>query len=264
MIISVVIICIFLGSLVGFLAGLLGIGGGLIIVPALVYLLPLLKVEPQFIMPMALATSLSSIIITSFSAMLAHHKNNNIPWLLAKRLAVFVAVGASLGAMVVDVLSAQSLKYIFAFFVILLASYMIVSINNLPIKKTVSNQFLQIISLFVGAIASLMGISGGAILVPVLNYFTFPLRQAVGIATVCGVVIALFASTVFIFSGMTKAGLPEYSLGYVYLPALIGIIISSSFFAKVGVKMATKLPVTTLKKVFAIFLIFVAVRMVWS
>jgi len=254
--------CVCLGALAGFLAGLLGIGGGLIIVPALVYLLPLLGISNEVIMPMALATSLSAIVITSSSAALAHNKNNNIPWDIAKPLMFIVAFGALLGAFIADRLSAQALTNFFAGAVIVLASYMLVSIRSQRSREMPSKIKLQFISLITGVIASLMGMAGGAILVPVLSYFGMPLRHCIGIATVCGVMVALFGSLGYIISGLDNELLPVWSIGYVYLPALLGVVLTSSMFAPVGVKFAAKLPVQTLKKFFAVFLILVAIKMI--
>ena len=139
---------------------------------------------------------------------------------------------------------------------------MLLSIRSQRYKEMPSNAKLQIISLFTGIVASLMGMAGGAILVPVLTFFGMPLRHCFGIATVCGVMVALFGSLGYIISGFDNALLPPWSFGYVYLPALLGIVLTSSLFAPLGVKYASKLPVQTLKKGFAVFLILVAIKMV--
>lgn len=253
--------CVFLGAFVGFLAGLLGIGGGLVVVPALVYLLPQLGISHEVIMPMALATSLSAIVMTSSSAAIAHHKNSNIPWNITKPLMLIVAIGALLGAFIADHLSAEALTNFFAGAVITLALYMIFSIRSQRSRDMPSRIKLQFISLVTGAIASLMGMAGGAILVPVLTYFGMPIRHSIGIATACGVMVALFGSLGYIISGLNNELLPAWSFGYVYLPALLGISLTSSSFAPVGVKFAAKLPIQTLKKTFALFLILVAIKM---
>ncbi|QBG37510.1 sulfite exporter TauE/SafE family protein [Litorilituus sediminis] len=264
MIFIVFLSCIALGAVVGFLAGLLGIGGGLIVVPALVYLLPQLGVNETVVMPLALGTSLAAIVITSSSAALAHHKNNNIPWHLAKPLMMLVAIGALMGAFIADALSTQALKTFFASVVILLATYMLLSISSQKERELPSKLVLQGISWLTGIIASLMGMAGGAILVPALSYFGMPLRHSIGIATACGVLVALFGSLGYIITGLSQDALPQWSLGYIYLPALLGVIISSSMLAPLGVKFASKLPVKTLKKCFAVFLIFVAIEMIAS
>ncbi|MBA6263080.1 MAG: putative membrane protein YfcA [Colwellia sp.] len=273
MLLSIFLTCVLLGSVVGFCAGLLGIGGGLIIVPALVYLLPQLGIEPNLVMPMALATSLATIVITSLSAALAHHRNSNIPWPLAKLLMLSIALGSLLGAFIADMLSVEALKNTFAIAVFLLSSYMFIAIsrakknkliNNSDDEKLPNNIIIKLIGFFTGILASLMGIAGGAILVPVLSYFKVPLRQSIGVATVSGMVVAIFGVSGYVIAGFGEEHLPQYSLGYVYLPALLGIIITSSFFAPIGVKAASKLPVSTIKKAFAIFLMLVALKMILS
>lgn len=261
---TVFIACLLLGSIAGFLAGLLGIGGGLIIVPVLLYLFPLLEISAELAMPMALATSLATIIITSSSAAIAHHQNNNIPWTLAKPMALVVGMGAVLGAFIAEQLTTKALTNFFAGAVIMLASYMLLSIKFSRTGSLPNNIILNIIALITGTVASLMGIAGGAILVPVLSYLGMALRQAIGLATVCGVAVAVFGSASFIYTGIQQTELPPYSLGYIYLPALVGIIISSALFAKLGVKMSGKLPVATLKRIFALFLLIVAIKMLVS
>ena len=264
MILTVFISCIVLGSMVGFLAGLLGIGGGLIIVPALVYLLPQVGVSNDLVMPMALGTSLGAIVITSTSAAFAHHRQKNIPWQLAKPLMMLVAVGALLGAFVADLLSSETLTGFFSFVVIFLAVYMLLSINASKVRSLPATWALQLLSFITGIISSLMGIAGGAILVPSLSFFGVPVRHAIGLATACGVMVALFGSLGYIITGFNLSNLPEWSLGYLYFPALLGIVMSSSIFAPIGVKYAGKLPVKTLKKFFAVFLIFVAIKMMFG
>jgi len=264
MILTVFLSCLALGSLVGFLAGLLGIGGGLIIVPALVYLLPLIGVSSEVVMPMALGTSLGAIVITSTSAAFAHHRKNNIPWSLARPLMISVAIGALLGAFIADSLSSETLTGFFSIVVVLLAVYMLLSINASKVRSLPATYVLQSFSFITGVIASLMGIAGGAILVPMLSFFGVSVRHSIGIATACGVMVALFGSLGYILTGLSLADLPQWSLGYIYLPALFGIVLSSSIFAPLGVKYASKLPVKTLKKFFAVFLIFVAIKMMLS
>jgi len=253
--------CLALGSVVGFLAGLLGIGGGLLIVPSLMYLLPLIGVNADVVMPMALGTSLGAIVITSISAAIAHHGKQNIPWLIARPLMLMVGFGALLGAFIADQLSKEALTFFFATVVILLAIYMLLSISVAKERDMPSTPVLQFISWITGIVASLMGIAGGAILVPALSYFGLPLRHSIGIATVCGVMVAFFGSLGYIITGLGQANMPLLSVGYIYFPALLGLVVSSSMFAPLGVKYASKLPVKTLKKCFSVFLLIVAIKM---
>ncbi|GAW95344.1 MULTISPECIES: sulfite exporter TauE/SafE family protein [Colwellia] len=264
MILTVLIFCLVLGSIVGFLAGLLGIGGGLIIVPALVYLLPLVGVSSEIVMPVALGTSLGAIVITSASAAFAHHRQDNIPWSLARPLMILIAIGALLGAFIADSLSSEVLAGFFSVVVVLLAVYMLLSINASKVRSLPATYVLPSLSFFTGVIASLMGIAGGAILVPMLSFFGVSVRHSIGIATACGVMVALFGSLGYIITGFNLTNLPEWSFGYIYLPALLGIVMSSIIFAPIGVKYASQLPVKTLKKIFAVFLILVAIKMMLS
>lgn len=263
MFVSVFIACALLGAIVGFFAGLLGIGGGLIIVPVLVYLFPLLGISAELAFPMALATSLASIIFTSSSAAFAHHKNGNIPWRLTQSLVVTVAIGAMLGAIVAGLLSLKALTIIFASAVLVLAVYMFLSIKierSVPLPALWK---LQLIGLFTGMLASLMGIAGGAILVPILMYCSVSMRQAIGVATASGIVVALFGALGYVFVGLGQSNLPDWSMGYIYLPALLGIVLTSSLFAPLGVKAGAKLSLRYLKKGFALFLMLVAIKMIW-
>lgn len=262
MFVSVLILCAILGSITGFLAGLLGIGGGLVIVPALVYLLPSLGIPSDSLMPMAIGTSLATIVFTTASGTFAHHKNSNIPWGIAKQLMVMIALGALVGAFIADSLSNESLTFIFATAVTILACYMLFSGRVVKSKPIPSFLLIKTIGFGTGYIASIMGIAGGAILVPILTYYSMPIRQAIGTATACGFVVAVFGAAGFIFTGLDQDNLPDWSLGYVYLPAFIGIIATSSIFAPYGVKLAEKLPVRYLKRLFAGFLILVAIKMV--
>ena len=164
---------------------------------------------------------------------------------------LFVAVGALIGAYIASVLSAKALTTFFASAVIVLAIYMIISTRSENKQAMPSNFILRTLGLFTGTLASLMGIAGGVVLVPSLSYFGLPLRQTIGVATVCGVMVAVFGSVGYVISGWGHAQLPEWSFGYIYLPALLGIILTSSILARYGVKLATKLPVALLKKFFA-------------
>ncbi len=261
---SVVILFAVVGCLTGFLAGLLGIGGGLIIVPVLVYLLPSLEFSTELVMPVAIATSLSSIIFTTAVGSFSHHKNNNIPWDIARQLMLMIAIGALCGAYLADSISTQRLKYIFAVAVTLLASYMLFSVRIANVKPLPGQWTIRFIGVGTGLLSSLMGIAGGAILVPILTYYSMSVRKAIGTATVCGFVVACFGSLGFVVTGLDQTELPPGSIGYIYLPALCGVVVTSSLFVPLGVKFASKLPVNTLKKVFAVFLIMVAIKMVWS
>lgn len=264
MVLTVFLTCALVGCLTGFLAGLLGIGGGLVIVPALVYLFPLFGFPPEQVLPMAVATSLASIVFTSASAAMSHHGNHNIPWKVAKPLVITIAPGAVLGAFLASYLPQEVVKFIFVVAISLLAGYMLFSIKVQKTRPMPETKKIRVIGLLSGCISSLMGISGGAILIPVLTYYSMTIRLAIGTATICGLVVASFGSVSFIITGLEQGNLPSWSLGFVHLPALLGLVLTSSLFARFGIKIAQRLPVRYLQRMFAGFLMLIAVKILFQ
>lgn len=258
----VFLFCLGLGALVGVMAGLLGIGGGLIIVPSFLLMAgPLLDIEVEHAMPMAIATSLSTVIFTGLSSARTHFKLGNIDKQIVGYTAIGIAIGATLGALFAAQISGVVLKRIFAALVIIIALQMIFGRNRVS-KTTLARPALSIIGAGSGFISALMGIGGGAILVPLLVWFQINIKKAIGCASLCGVVIAFFGTISFIYTGYNAPYLPEYSLGYVYLPATLGIVITSILTAPIGAKLTAKLDTKKLKRIFAVFLVLVSIRMI--
>ncbi|MFT4654604.1 MAG: putative membrane protein YfcA [Kangiellaceae bacterium] len=256
------LLCLILGSVVGVLAGLLGIGGGLIIVPAFLFMAQhLLNIDIEHGMPMAIATSLSTVIFTGLSSARTHLKLGNIDSHVVTYCAIGIAVGASLGAFFATKISGVLLQRIFAGLVIVIALQMIFGRNRVS-RNTLSKPSLGVIGLGSGFISALMGIGGGALLVPTLVWFQLNIKRAIGCAALCGVVIASFGTSSFIYTGFNKPYLPEYSLGYVYLPATLGIVITSMITARIGAKLTATLDTHKLKRIFAVFLVLVSIRMI--
>lgn len=254
--------CILLGCLIGVLAGLLGIGGGLIIVPVLLFLFQsLLGIGIEHGMPMAIASSLSTVIFTGLSSAYMHYRLANIDLRLVRLCALGIGVGAILGAWLATEISGVLLQRIFACLVILLA------LNMLFGKTVVSNSQLassKLISIGLGSgfVSALMGIGGGALIVPALVWFRIHLKKAIGCAALCGVVVAFFGSISFVVNGWNASYLPEYALGYVYLPATIGISLTSMLTAPIGAKLTGSIDTKKLKRIFAILLVIVSIRMI--
>ncbi|CAM3813954.1 hypothetical protein VA7868_01542 [Vibrio aerogenes CECT 7868] len=250
-----------LGSVVGVLAGLLGIGGGLIVVPALLYLLPNAGIPAGLAMQIALATSLSTIVLTSGSSALNHLRFGNIDVFAIKWLIPGVVCGGFIGATLAEMIPAEYLPRIFGVIVFILAVQMFRSIRVQAFKPMPGPGVTSLSGIFIGIIASLAGIGGGALSVPFLNRHGVEMRKAVGSSSVCGCVIAISGMLGFIWHGVTVDNLPEYSLGYVYLPALLFISCTSIVLTKFGARLATELPTSILKKIFSVFLMFVSVHM---
>lgn len=257
----ILLIGLLLGAVVGTLAGMLGIGGGLIIVPALLYLfVEYLNLPLALAMPMAIATSLSTIIMTAISSSWAHYKLGNLNRFVLTWAALGIACGAIFGAQIATNINPELLKRIFACLVLLIAAQM-VFIGRKTSQHNVSKLSLGAIGAVTGCVSSVMGIGGGAILVPALIWLQINIRQAIGCASFSGLVIAIFGSASFVLAGWSNQHLPQFSAGYVYLPASLGIVITSVLTAGFGAKLSHSLNTQLLKKIFAGFLVIVSLRM---
>tara|TARA_B100001996_G_C18597265_1_gene568364 strand:+ start:208 stop:993 length:786 start_codon:yes stop_codon:yes gene_type:complete len=207
----IVLSCLILGSVVGVLAGMLGIGGGLIIVPVLSYLLiHFMGMTTETVMPVAIATSLSTIIFTGMSSAFAHYKLGNIQRHVVLYTGLGIAFGAFAGAQIASHISGELLKDVFAVLVILIAMQMIFGKQKAS-ENDASKGTLATVGGGAGLLSALMGIGGGALLVPALVWFRVNVRAAIGCAAFCGLIIAVFGTTSFIVAGYNAIDVPEHS-----------------------------------------------------
>lgn len=258
---TIILSCLLLGAIVGFLAGLFGIGGGLIIVPSLVFLLPMVGVQPEHLMSMALGTSFATIIITAFSSAQRHHKLGNVDIQVSKYFIPALMVSVFLGGLIVSRLDTKLMSKIFAIMVLYLASRMLFSLKKAPQNKPLTVQSTIIGGGIIGVLSSMAGIAGGAFIVPFLNNRGLEMKRAIGTSSFCGAFLGLSGTISFIVSGWGLENLPGWSLGYIYLPALFSITATSFFTSKLGANAANVLPVPTLKKAFAVLLVCIAINM---
>ncbi|QSE50431.1 sulfite exporter TauE/SafE family protein [Shewanella putrefaciens] len=259
---TVFFICLALGAFVGFMAGLLGIGGGLIVVPALLYILPSVGISSSQLPHIAIATSLAAIILTSISSARAHHKRGNIPWSLFKSMLPGLVLGALASGFIVERIPADTLQRGFAIFVILMTIQMVYPFKTESNRQLPNAFVLFIASAFIAVLAGLTGIGGGILVVPFLTFYGLQMRQAVGFSAAMGFLISLSGSFGYIIAGMDAPELPYGTVGFIYLPALFGLIITSIFMAPVGVKAASTLPTPVLKKIFALLLLCVGLKLI--
>lgn len=263
-----IIYCALLGSGVGFLAGLLGIGGGLVIVPVLSSILLYLEILPsEQVVIVAIATSLASILFTSTSSAIAHHKNGNVPWDLAPWIMTGVALGALISGFMAALLPESVVRLVFAVSVTLIALKMFYSSTkngSSDDRKMPNKGLLTIFTTITGGLSAMIGIGGGAVLVPLLTFFSLDMKKAIGCASACGIVIALFGSIGYISSGISHFSLEDGFAGFVYLPALLGIVCTSWFTAPLGAKATHYLPVSMIKKIFAALLLAMAANMIFN
>lgn len=242
-----------LGAFAGTLAGLLGVGGGLVIVPVLAILFHAQGINPTLIMQLAIATSLATIVFTSISSVRAHNKRGAVRWDLFWRLTPGIVLGAGLGALLVDMLPSATLRTIFGTFELLVAAQMGFGAKPNP-HCQLKTRWGPLVGLIIGSVSAIVGIGGGTLTVPFLVWCNVKVQQAVATAAACGLPIALAGSLAMVFTGWSEPGLPEETLGYIYLPAFIGIVASSVLFAPLGARLAHRLPAQILKRVFALFL----------
>lgn len=259
---TVFFICLALGAFVGFMAGVLGVGGGLIVVPALLYILPSVGISSSQLPHIAIATSLAAIILTSISSARAHHKRGNIPWSLFKSMLPGLVLGALASGFIAERIPADTLQRGFAIFVILMTIQMVYPFKTESNRQLPNAFVLFIASAFIAVLAGLTGIGGGILVVPFLTFYGLQMRQAVGFSAAMGFLISLSGSFGYIIAGMDAPELPYGTVGFIYLPALFGLIITSIFMAPVGVKAASTLPTPVLKKIFALLLLCVGLKLI--
>ena len=253
-----------LGLVVGFVAGLLGVGGGLIIVPVLIVLLHAnglaAGMEPQ----LALGTSLASILFTSLSSVRAHHHHGAVEWPLVRRIAPGILLGTLAGAVLAAQMSAWVLKVFFIAFLFYAAFQMWLDFKPAPHRGLPGRTGTTLAGTVIGGVSSWVGIGGGTLSVPFMLWHNVPLHRAIATSAAIGFPIAIAGATGYVVGGWGASGLPGGSLGFVYLPALAGIVAGSVLTAPLGARTAHRLPVRPLKRIFALLLLILALRMVWT
>ncbi len=253
-----------LGAFAGLLAGLLGVGGGLVIVPVLVLIFTAQGVADSVLVHLAVGTSLATIVFTSLSSMRAHHAHGAVLWPVVWRLAPGIVMGALLGATVAQALPGEMLRWVFAVFELYVAVQMTLAFTPKAHRVLPGPVGLFVAGNVMGGVSSLVGIGGGTLSVPYLLWCNVDVKKAIGTSAALGMPIALAASVGFVVTGWADPLLPELSVGFVYLPAFLGVVITSTVFAPLGAKWAHRLPAKRLKQVFAVFLYGLAGYMFWG
>ena len=250
------------GCLSGFLAGLLGVGGGIVVVPVLYIVLAAFDVDAGLIPFIAVGTSLATIIPTSIQSFRAHHARGSVDVDLLKWWGPFVAVGVVLGVTLAAWLDGEVLTLVFAVVALIVAGYMLLSPEGVHLAPRLPSRPIQaVLATIIGTISSLMGIGGGTLTVPVLSLASYPVRRAVGTASVVGLIIAIPGALGFIINGWGKTGLPPFSVGHVNGVGFVLIAASSMFFAPLGARAAHALDPVWLRRLFGVFLFATSLKM---
>jgi uncharacterized protein len=250
-----------LGALAGVLAGLLGVGGGLVVVPILTFIFTAQQMPAPFILHLALGTSLASIMFTSISSMHAHHNKGAVNWQIFRRVTPGILLGTLLGSWVAAQLSTRFLNCFFVLFLFYVAIQMLLDIKPKPSRQLPGAGGMFGAGSVIGGVSSMVGIGGGSMSVPFLVWCNVSLHNAIGTSAAIGFPIALAGAVGYVANGLGVMALPTYSLGFVYLPALLGISAVSIFTAPFGARLAHSLPVPLLKKFFAFLLVVMGTKM---
>lgn len=258
---TIVITYLLLGAVAGLLAGLLGIGGGLVIVPLLDFCMAQQGIPRESIMHLALGTSLATIIFTSASSAWAHHRRGAVHWPVVRRIVLGILVGTFCGSFLVAQMSADHLKGFFVAFLYYVAWQLLKDSRPKPSRDLPGPTGMFGVGSGIGAVSSLVGIGGGTLSIPFMIWCNVAIHNAIGTSAAIGFPIALAGTAGYLYNGWGLSGLPKYTAGYVYLPALAGIVCASVLTAPFGVKLAHSLPVPRLKKGFALLIILVGTRM---
>jgi uncharacterized membrane protein YfcA len=249
-----------LGAAAGVLAGLFGVGGGIIIVPVLVFSFTAQGIDPSVLTHLAVGTSLATIIFTSINSVLEHQRKGAVLWPVFIWMTLGILLGAGLGSLTAAAIQGPLLQKIIGVFAIVIAIQMGLELKPKASRTVPGKAGLTAAGGVIGWASAIFGIGGGSLTVPFLTWRSVPMQQAVATSSACGLPIAAASALSFMLIGWSEPGLPQWSLGFVYLPAMAGIAITSMFFARFGARLAHKLSPRLLKRLFALLLLVVGVN----
>lgn len=246
------------GVLSGLLAGLLGLGGGIVVVPALIWLFTQAGFVADWVSHLAVGTSLATIVGTGSASAYSHHRRAAVRWDLFRRLALWILLGAVIGSLVAGVLEEGWLRRIFALFLIYVGVRMLAQRARSASRGLPGTVGLGLAGIGIGSLSALVGIGGGTLTVPFLGRSGLDMRAAVATASACGLPIAVAGTLGFLATGWGREGLPAGATGFVYWPAVAGILLTSVPSAPLGARLAHTLPMPALKRIFALLVLIVA------
>jgi len=250
-----------LGVVAGFFAGLLGVGGGAIMVPVLALMFAAQGFPQEHLMHLALGTSMAAIIFTSISSLRAHHAHGAVIWPIVRSIAPGIVVGTLAGAQVASRVPTKPLAIFFAVFIGYVAVQMVLNIKPKPSRTLPGRAGMFGVGAFIGGISALVAIGGGSLSVPFMAWCNVKMHHAIGTSAAIGLPIALAGTVGYLVAGYGAAALPAGSIGFIYLPALAAAVVTSMLMAPFGARAAHRLPVATLKKIFAGVLVLLLAKM---
>ncbi|CAA0125682.1 Uncharacterised protein [BD1-7 clade bacterium] len=250
------------GVFAGSMAGLFGVGGGLVVVPVLLFVFDRLGMPHDHLTQMAVGTSLAVMFFTCLSSVYSHHQRGAVLWPVVGRLSIGIAFGAVFGAWIDDHISGELVQILLGIFVVIAEARLLLKLTPKPEHQMPGLLPLMLAGFVIGTVSGIFGIGAGIITVPFLIWHQVRMQSAVACAAACAIPAAIFGAGGFIWTGMKYADqLPEWSFGFVYLPALVYIVVASVIFARIGARFAHRFPAERLKRFFAVYLAIVAVRL---
>ncbi|WP_324698500.1 sulfite exporter TauE/SafE family protein [Candidatus Thiothrix phosphatis] len=258
------LILLALGAAVGFFAGLFGIGGGGMMVPALTTLFIAKGFPSGQVVHLALGTSMAAIVMTSLSSLRAHHAKGAVLWPVVRHITPGILLGTFAATFLATYLSSRHLATFFACFMAYVSLQMVLNVKPKPHRELPGAAVLASVGAAIGAVSALVAIGGGSLTVPYLTWCNVNIRNAIATSAAVGLPIALAGALGYLLNGWGQAGLPEHTLGYIYWPAVVLISGVSYFTTPFGAHLAHSLPIPTLKKAFALLLILLSLKMLHS
>jgi uncharacterized membrane protein YfcA len=253
-----------MGLGVGVFAGMLGIGGGTILVTLMVLAFHAQGIAPDRILHLALGTAMATVILTSISSFLAHNKHGAVRWDIVRSVAPGLVAGAVVGALIAEKLPTRYLALIFVVFVLYAGTQLILDVKPKASRQLPDAWIMAGVAMLVGVTCSLVGAAGGIITIPLLSLCNVPLRQAIGTSSAFGLPVAVAGTFGYVWSGLGDLSLPAFTLGYVYIPALLAIVAGTFVTVPVGARLTHRMPVLALKRILGVILWMLAAKMTWT
>ena len=248
----------------GLIAGLFGVGGGIILVPAIAFTLDFVGYSPSITMHIGVATSLALIVPTAISSTWGHYKKGVVDFHIIKKLYLFILIGAFFGAILAQSISGNGLRLIFGVIAII-SSFNMMKKNQIIFGNVMPNNFSlnSFIGFIIGSLSAMIGIGGGTLSIPLMNAFSVDQHRATGTASAIGLIIAVPSTIIYMFANTSEFEFPDWSIGMVYLPVFMVFVPLTIIGAQIGVSLAHKLDGLLLRRIFSIFLLIMATRMIY-
>ncbi|UTW46702.1 sulfite exporter TauE/SafE family protein [bacterium SCSIO 12696] len=254
---------VILGIVAGLIGGLFGLGGGVVIVPLLIISFTAQGFDAEILTHLAIGTSLATIVVTSISATWVHHQKKAVLWPVFVQLAPGIAIGAVLGGVIAAMLSGVLLQLVFGLLMVAVAIQFGLGVKPHAHRELPGGWVNGVAGSVIGVLSALFGIGGGSLTTPYLLWCNVSVHRSIATSAACGLPIGLFSAFSFMAAGWSITSLPQGAVGYIYLPAFIGISLAATVSARWGAQLAHRLPALLLKRLFALVIFVFGVRFIW-